>query len=127
MRETDSPFAALFGGKTGEEEQTTPLPSQDIQARALIDAFAQLERPLDKKLGALLAIKKGLWSGYKAKDEQIFIISKVFDAPIPIQVEAGSTHFGCVLDIAVLQYEGDGAIEFAVDSHFFEPYTGDVA
>jgi hypothetical protein len=78
----------------------------------------------------LVQIKKGLESGYKSRSGDVFIVSAFIEPPYRDDKggESGSTHFLRTYDIRVMSAESDGrCVEFAVDSRFFEPYTGEVA
>ena len=109
-----------------------PKRTQDLQARILRDSYVKLVEPFDKKPGALLIQKKGIFSGYKFPENCVVIVSKVFDPPIPSTDAQSTNHFGRSLDISVLSImnsdtHGENIVEFIVDSRFFEPYTGEVA
>jgi hypothetical protein len=111
-------------------DQEKPLfPPQETQARILVDSLAELLKPLKKEIGTLLVKKKGVASAYRDVDGQLYIISRVFDPPLEAaDVEPGSTHFGRIYDIAVLEVNLElGPTEFCVDSRFFTEYTGKTA
>lgn len=101
----------------------------DMQARLLMDAAAKLAETFDKQIGMLLTLKKGLGHLYKLEIGQVVVLTQVFDRPLDNLSEgAGGSHYHRKSDIAIMHYdEENGAIEVAVDSRFFEPYTGEIA
>ena len=114
------------GGRDG------PARTQDIQARVVFDSYLKLIEPIEKKPGTLLVLKKGLFSGYRFSEDAVVVISRVFETPLRSDEKSGTNHYGRDLDIAVLaisnsEVHGENVVEFAVDSRFFEPYTGPVA
>jgi len=122
--------SAQAAAKGSDLQSTSPGIELAIQARALKDALENLRRPCPKEIGALIIAKKGLCSGYKfASTPHVAVVSKVFDSPLRLSDrDGGSNHFGRDLDIAILTYDRDsGAVEFMVDSRYFEAYTGEIA
>jgi hypothetical protein len=119
----------IKGAMPGGKAVKPAAKSQDMQARILLDSCAKFAERFDKKPGMLLMAKHGVCSGYNFVGTSLAVISKVFNPPLKHkELNGSSTHFGRDLDIAVLVIDGEGdIIEYAVDSRFFEPYTGEVA
>ena len=103
----------------------------DIAARRLLDAFADLTKKHDFKPGDLVELKPGL-GGYQEipKHGQPGIVTEIIDPPIIAdKQDAGSPAFGMTHDIRIMFIVSTEHlhIEYAFDSRLFLPYTGEIA
>ena len=119
-------FAAMSALLGDDDDAKNQPPS--IQARRLLDHYADLTAEHALEPGQLLQLKQGL-GGYLRcpKEGEPVIVTRVFSKPIiDPEASSGSPEFGREYTFAALVMIGSKAIEHAYDHRIFEPYTGKI-
>src|SRR5271167_2304260 len=117
----------------GEEKENMgrrPRIASMGQAGLLKVALARLQDDHEFVVGTLVTLKNELQSSYKTHEGEIYIVSGNIDPP-HLLTDAqlyGTPPYLRRDDIKVMCIGEDGkATEYAADSRYFEPYTGEVA
>ncbi len=121
---------ATASGDEGAPEPSQSQPSVEVQARRLLDHYADLSKTHTFEPGQLVQLKPGLNGHVNLPVEgQPCIVTKIYETPLKDEtVSNAHPDFGRKFDIALLLLTRDGrAVEFAYDGRVFEPYTGEIA
>lgn len=99
----------------------------DIQARMLLDSYAELTKTHQFTLGQLVQLKSATRGAfrYPAKGQPAIIVS-IFDT-LPAEFQSGHPLIGETVDVKIGIYDEVGDFMTAVmASRFLEPYDGKV-
>lgn len=118
-------MASLASG--GQDD--APKQSPDMQARRLVDSFADLQVRHTFKPSDLVEKKPGIGGGlrYPAAGQPA-IVTELVTPPLRDDSHGlNNPFFGVDLDLRIMAVVGDEAVVFVVPSHLFQHYSGEVA
>jgi hypothetical protein len=121
-------FEIPLRGHVNNNAPSAELP-RPMQARRLLDHWADFRRQHQFKLGDLVEWKPG-WNGeYRVPSiDAVAVVIDLYDPPLfDDESRAGMPCFGHEFDIRIAFIDNDGGlISLAVSSRLFQPYAGAV-
>ncbi len=129
MADFENALAKAVMSSLNEEGETELLCKRppEIEARRILDLFADLNAASRFSCGDLVTWKQGLKNGRYPQKNYPAIVTRTYSEPISRDdMESGSNHFREPLDLVILVDTGDEVSEFHVDSRRFKHYEGDV-
>lgn len=122
---TRDEIVAVLTGQKGENAASPSLPAP-MEARRLLDHFADYSKKHTFRPGDLVRFKPGLNMNYRYPHAgRPGIVLELLDPPIPAEGQPHLIGVMCNIRVAVLDDDGD-FIGFAYPSNQFEPYDGPV-